>query len=399
MTISANNVIVDFEEYIIAGGRTGIVIPNGISGVTLRNGTVAMITGTAIVIGENCSNITIEDMKFSQCGAGVLEILGTSTTNSSRDIIFQGCVIQSCCTAPSATMAISGNYVTNLFLNDVRILNSGNSVASLSMIKFTNSSRCIFFVVGVAASSAFNFTGFEFQNCDTMLLKECRLANNFADSTSGLFTGLEFTGTCNNNLSTDVLILTNSSGGDNIAFNVDGVAESITLGQSRIVGNYSKNGDIFGLRFKGYGTPSSNNSNAASNTVIFSNKTDGSGKIAAGFFIDRADNSIIDNCKVAFQQASAGIGYGMLFTGAGGGDSWSIQLSEFIKNMGDSDVNSYGVSIDSGTDNLFIKNFAYDNGDLAVNQMNGISTGSISQLTPDNLNNAQTPWANIVVTG
>ena len=400
ITVSANNVTIDFEEYIIAGGKTGIVILDGISGVTLRNGTVAMITGTAIVIGKNCSNITIEEMKFSQCGAGVLEVLGTSTAISSRDIIVQDCVIQSCCTSPSATAAISGNYVANLFLNDIRILNSGNNSATLSMIKFTNSNRCIFFVVGIAASTALNFTGFDFQNCETMLLKECRLANNIADSTSGLFTGLSFTGTCVNNLSSDVLILTNSTGGDFVGFNVDGTAESLTLGQSRIVGNYSRNGNMYAFRYKGYGTPSSNHSNAISDTIVFRNRTDGSSKIAAGIVIDDADKSIIADCKFDFQEASAGSAYGMLFTTTGGGgNDWVIQTSEFIKNIGDSDANSYGVSIDSGTNNLFTKNFAYDNGSLAANQMNGVSTGSVSQLTPDNLNNAQTPWANIVVNG
>lgn len=395
VTVSANNVTIDFNEKIIAGGDTGILILEGISGVTLRNGTVASLTGTGIVIEQNCSNITIENMKFSQCASGVMDVKGTSTDNAVSDVVVESLIAQSCCLSPLAQSAISASYTSNLFLNSVRVLNSGNDSASLNMYNFDNCDRFVLFAVGVASSRALNFVGFNFTNCNTILTKECRVANNWADLTSGDLTAFNFTGTCCDNIFSEALVLTNSCGGDCIGFNMEGKSEAISISLTRIVGNYTQNGNFCGFRFAGTGAV--NRDNAINETFVVNNTSDGSGAEAAGIVVDGSDRGLVNHCIISFQQSHNGSGYGMLFTSTGG-DSWSVNDSQFIKNQGNSDANSYGIRVVGGTGNLFIKNFAFDNGNTAANQMNGVSTGSITELNTDNLNNAQSPWANIVVT-
>lgn len=85
--ITQSNVTLNLNETIITQASTNstlnlnaIVIDPGLSNIIIFNGTISGISGTGIVIGDGCSDITIKNVQITNCVQGGLTAIGTSSS-------------------------------------------------------------------------------------------------------------------------------------------------------------------------------------------------------------------------------------------------------------------------------------------------------------------------------
>ncbi|MGE4169016.1 MAG: hypothetical protein AB7E68_05675 [Candidatus Babeliales bacterium] len=436
--ISASNVIFDLSENTISLGSNGIVIDPGISNVTVRNGRITQIINNGISIGDGCVNINLDNIEIMQCGnnavrvnqacSGVfmtnlallgtnksaisvdhdaktiqgntlkigtcagsaIELLGTSTGNVVRDILLDNVITMSVCLSPLYTKAIRVDYGLNVILRNITMVNSGNKYNQLNLIGFNNCYQCTVAQVAASGNSGTSLTGINLSSTTSTIVQGVNLVNN--NSLSGNLTGFLFANYSSNNLIALCRVLTSSAtGGNAIGYCAESTSERTIFRDCDIAALMGTNVTGFDLHDNG----SLGSFNLLEGCqVVNCLATTGS---FVGFNIDGCDKGTVFDSVASYNSALLGRSVGLLFKTPSGGNRWNINQCKFVRNYGMDDNNSYGVLIEAGVENLFVKNFAFDNGQLANTQMQGVPLGSITQLTTDNLNSADTPWANIII--
>lgn len=389
ITITTNNVILDLGEHAIAGGINGIKINEGLSNIIIRNGAISNVTNAGISIDQNCSSITLQKLKLKNCITRGIEILGTSTINAVTELTIEGLRIESCALSPLSDSVVFMSYVTNLMLLSIQLVNNGNALANISLLKFNECTDCLAQVIFALTNHGNSMNGAEYTNPVNCVIRDSIIANNVA--MTGDLIGVKLMGTSIGNAFRHLAIFNNTAGGQSCGLDLGDNSVSTIVSDCQIV--ELTGGSSFGYAVHG--------SNSVKNVIGRSSAlnleaTDTNG-ISAGFYIDGANAGTIAECVSSYNFAPAGTAYGIFFNTTNGGANWNINENKIVRNQGSNDSNSFGIYASSGTNNLFIKNFAYDNGLTAGNQMLGVPFGSVSQLNTNNINNAPSAWSNIVI--
>ncbi|MEX0940429.1 MAG: hypothetical protein WDZ41_03645 [Candidatus Babeliales bacterium] len=392
--IQANNVSLDLNESVVSSFFDGIVIKAGVSGVSVKNGTIAGVNGSGVIIEEGCRSIQFIDITIAQCNGSAIELRGTGTDVSQAisNIGLQNLTV-SACALVTATNVIKISFGDNIFFNNTIINNSGNvNVDEINVCCLSDTSACL--VSNILMTNNF---GLEL-NCLHLIHTESSLVQRFNilshQSLLNDLKGFILTDSCTGN-NLDACNILSSSATNNI------IGFEVTNGSNRNIFNNCnavvlRGGvDVIGFDICGTVSPTDIVANifercaAADNIAITGTNI--------GFRVNRANDSIINGSSSVDNAASQGLAIGLHVTDLGG-ESWSFSRNSFLRNTGLDDANSFGIRDESGLINLYLQNFAFDNGNTAGNQMMGVPLGSQVQLNTGNLNTANTPWSNVAIT-
>ena len=396
LVIDADNVIIDLNQHIVGGGTRGIVIANGHSNIRIKNGAIA-VAAIGLSIQDNCSSIGIENVGLSLCAARAIEMVGTSTGGVS-DIILNGVAVRRCSSGPAADAVIHIENGDNVTINRGSITNCGTILRDIALLRIQDSVECNCISLIMLNNEVRSLIGIDVVNSNNCKFQRCNISTSNVVGSPGNFTGIRLTGTQQvSNLFSKCSILDNTCDNEFIGFDIQNNSKGTIIGKSGVTENRAQTLAI-AYRVSGTGSPSSTMGTIFSEDNAVRNSASDINALVAGFQIQRADEGTIRKCISSYNEAEQGEAHGILFESGFGGNEWTLLENEIIGNVGNSAANSFGINVATGSDNLFVKNVAFDNGAISANQMAGIAAGSIQQLNPSNLNSATSPWSNIVVT-
>jgi hypothetical protein len=432
--ITSSNVTLDLNEHIIAGGINGVVVDPNLTNIIIRNGIITNVYNDAISIGENCSSIQIYDVDIASCGNGInlakglenglvkscnfnkvsanslsvaedsfnikmtdlsfidcggpaIELLGTSIAQKVKDIILEQITVASTGFLSTSSQVLSVNYGENIALRSITINNCINQSNDLEVLKLENCELCILTGVNMSGSKGKSVAGLSLVNTQSSIFYSCNVVNSQA--LNGDFEGILSENSSNNFFSYCKVLTSSATNGDAYGFNFKDPSEENVFRDCDVASLQGNN--VYGFDFNSQTEVLEFNIFERCN-VIRSLAVTGT---TIGFNIGNASKGTFLMSAASYNSAPSGTSIGMYITS---GDRWTINECKFVRNIGDSDTNSFGIKVETGVGNIFSQNFAFDNGNTAANQMNGVPNGSVTQLNPNNLNTADGPWANIVVT-
>lgn len=392
IVIAANDVTLDLAGHIITStGSDGIVIEPGLQNIKIMNGTISNVPGTGLVVGEGCSNISINSINILSCDTAAMDFRGTSGNEIIRSRLSNIQISQSS-TSVTASEVIHLNYTYDFQWQTGFIVENGNVSAPLSVVKIENSNRCSFLSVRVRdniASSLICFDCATSQNCS---FRSCIVVDN--SGVSG-FTGFLFNGSTS----------------------INHICESCEVSSNLVTGSLT--GPLYGYRFvqaqgiKLSGCSAFNNVN--SGTLATSH--------IFGFYLDQAQACSFMRCNAFYNTApNAGAHNAAgFFIGTTGGAGTGVKRCTFIGNeatgnASNSDSTSFGFLATSGAlgnqFNAYISNRAYLNGVLTpivetqiiADQSTGSNPGgvpfnSVKSQTIDKLNGIYDRVSNLRIGG
>lgn len=391
VTIAADNVKVDLDGHIIAGGATGIVINPGVSNVQIKNGVVAGVAEAGISVGAGCSNIVFSDLVIQGCGQRGIELLGSSTAMIS-EVVFSNIRVQSCCIASSGDYGVFINYGKNILFDDIKLVNNVNSSKNISLIRFEDSIQCLGQKVYAINNTGSSLVVFDYINPTNCSLRDSIATNNKAIGVAGSLDGFKFTGTATGNIIARCTVLGCVANGNAHGFDLGSNAFSNIIRGCEVA---ELHGDrVCGFVISGTGSPSSSYRNIFEDCSVLNGEAENN--FSAGFVINGADAGTISKSNVSHNSSKFGSCIGMWFMGVGG-NHWNISNNSIVRNIGIDDSSSFGIKADAGLNNLFLQNFAFDNGQTGTHQMVGVPSGSVAEETVTTINNITVPWSNVVI--
>jgi hypothetical protein len=393
ITIQANNVDLNLNGKIVAGGLNGIKVKSGFSNIRIRNGFIAQVTNSGISIEDNCNAVEISDIGIAQCGGRAIEIVGTGPSALVKNVAIYDVTCNACCLSPLSSQVFLVQYGNNVVMRGSAILSSGNTTNAIDVVRFENSSDCLLQSVLLKSNFGAGLTG-----CTLDASDACFFAN--VDFSTGLalsqtFTGFKLTNSSSaNGFSVCRVVSCTALAGDATGLEISEGSISNVFSEVNIGG--IEGNSVYGFHISGVGTPSNTNNNLFGDCAVVSCKARSGDAI--GFFVSRADDSAIGRSQFLGQRAPNGIAAGIRFASGTGGDNWSLIDNRIARNLGSSDANSYGMFMETGTSNIFVLNRAFDNGATAANQYSGVPAGSISLVNASSINTVSAPWTNIGIT-
>lgn len=188
--ITTSNIVIDLGGNIfrqdpantIPGFKCFTIAPN-ISNVTIRNGTIAGFTGTAITVSDGCFDIFFDNITIAACVdagiylAGQTGIMDIAIKNTNIANIMPG--------TASVTAGIHGVNIARMRISNcyfegnefVPVLQAaGIHLENSSVFEFTNNRA-------VGQQGVQFASGFMFENCTEGIIKDCL---SYANNTSGV---------------------------------------------------------------------------------------------------------------------------------------------------------------------------------------------------------------------
>jgi hypothetical protein len=396
VTITTSNVNLNLGNRALLGGNNGIVIDSGLTNISISDGYIANVLGSGIIVGQDCSIINIKNMIFGYCAERAIDIQGSSTANNVRTVFFENITTFSSSFSPLATAVFNADFAHELYFKNCIFLNNGSSLPSIGIMRFNHCSECQ--VAGLQCNSNMGYavTGIDLIHGENNIFLGCSFIDNVAAGSGGASIGVRLSGNALYNAFGNCLMLTNSAQeGNSFGFYLDYSSQKNIFQNCQIGSLYSYDNAI-GFLVTGSGVPSNTFDNIFVN-IDLANMFALTGS-SLGWFIDNADNCSIESAQVAYLQSNSLVSAAIMFSDPVGGSEWHVRNSSFVHNKGFNDANSYGVFVQTGTNNFFVKNYASNNGIIPANQFNGVPINSVSQVTLDNLNTVFSPFTNLAVT-
>ncbi|HEX2977588.1 MAG TPA: right-handed parallel beta-helix repeat-containing protein [Candidatus Babeliales bacterium] len=327
--IEVGDVVVDLGGHAFTqdpnnfvGGFSGVVISPNLTNVTIRNGSIRSLTGKAIIVGEGCTDIRIENIDVSTCYDGGIIINGVSI-NPVKDIVVDNCLVSSCTgSEASTTYGIRVSNGENITIKNCTIKgNDGGTVSSGFGISLEacDSSRIEDTVAHNNGGNALG-VGVSLFQCQWTTVNNCSVFNTIARAVSSRATGLLINQSSHTTISNCAVKHTNNSLGEAYGYQlIDGSDNLCILCQSL------------------------NNASAT---------------IASGFYLNGTETkSSLLKCKSRLNDGGvAGVGYGILIDGPQNCDIWYNQV---IANSGST---GFGLTdTTSNSNNLIVGNLAFQN--------------------------------------
>ena len=281
--ITCDHVTLDLSGHLVnqdptssATGLIGILIRPGLSDIIVKNGTVGPLDGTGIVVQEDCTEITLEDLTVSDCTEGGISLIGTSEKPIS-DVTVKSNAVMSCGSNKSTNaIGLSATYVNALTI-EASSFNRQNNGAQASIGLFLSQCQS----AGITSCSCNNNSGLLqgkgvwLDQCTNCRLNECTIIQNGSteNDTSAIGYGLHTTN------STNILCIGSTIAG---AFSLGGSAAGIRADECSNIGIL--------------------------NSICVENIGN---TVAAGYLLDSSDGSAILNSIAEGTQALSGSAYGI----------------------------------------------------------------------------------------
>ena len=372
LVIDADDVIIDLNQHRVAGGTNGVVIASGRRNIQILNGFVENLSISGLSIHDTCSAVLIQNIEFSNCESRAIELLGTDTGGIS-DVFFDNIFIDNCGIGLSSDAVIHMEGCSNVVIDSGKLMNSGAVSNDIVLFRLQDSLGCESKEFSMINNQGASLVGIDVINSSNCQFSNCSLINSYAIGSPGNFTGVRVTGTQQiANIFSECLILSNTCDNEFIGFDIQENSEGNIVNKSKVHDNLGENVAV-AFRISGTGTPSSTVNILFDENSAVRNSAPSVNAVAAGFQIRRADNGVIQNSVASYQLAEQGEAYGILFESGLGGDKWLLSNNEVIGNTGSSDANSFGISFETGSDNILVDNLSCQNGDIMANQLSGIS--------------------------
>ena len=198
--ITASNIIVDFLGHnfsqdpstLTFTGLSAIVISPNLSNITIKNATISQITGTGVIVGAGCTQITIDNITTFSCNLCGIDLQGVAGNQINNSEI-SNCLISSCCQSISGSYALSIVQCNQTNVDNCRFYNNGNSSNQISIIKMDTYSQSV--MQNIIASSNTGGTSlitFDFYNAvQQVVLQGCKIFNSVATLPSSTTIGYE----------------------------------------------------------------------------------------------------------------------------------------------------------------------------------------------------------------
>lgn len=372
--ISVSDVIVDLSSYPIKHIKSGggenfncIEVEEGLSNITIKNGSINAFDGTGIKIKQNCYGVTISNVNIRGCGNTGISI--EKSDNVTLDNVNITHTFGTNSLATDGSIAAKMNSCKSFFVKDSEFSNSKSTDKACIGMLLTNCSSFIFSNCIFNNNSGVEGFGVKATNCKSNTFKQCILEQN--NGTTGGANGI-YLEESNNNYFEDCKAQSNKSNSNlasgfkleissqNKFLNCE-ASEQVSTTTSA-VGFHSNNSK--GNYFK-YCTSRSNTSGSGASSMgcgfylggtekyarILESETCvncGSGNTGCGIFLDGAQYCVVKACNLYFNNGS---------------------------------TNGYGIR-DSATSstNLYMKNIAYGNQDSTTNKK---INNYYSKLSPD----------------
>jgi hypothetical protein len=392
IVIAVSNVTLDLGGYNVSTSDfDGIVINPGLQNIKIVNGTIRDLQGTGIIVGEGCTNIYIDNIIFLNCVQGALDFQGSLGNEINRTYIAD-LDISETSTALDGGEVIHLNYVNDFELYNVNIIEVGNVVAPLSVVKIENSNRCELGGIQIRRSIASSFTGFECIASQNCRFRGCSIIDNSADTD---FIGFSFDGSAAtqnrcNNCDVSGNSITNSSAGPMYGYKLT-ESSLVTVKRCTFADNTNLGASATSHVF-GYYLDQAQQCSIVSNGAYYNSAPNAGGHMVAGFFMG----------------TTGGAGTGVKLCG--------IVHNSAVGNASDLDASSFGFLASSGVDgnelNVYVNNIAYLNGLTAPiieaqivsdqgigSNPGGIPFNSVKSQTIDKLNGISDRVSNLRIGG
>ncbi len=406
--IKTNNVKLDLNKRIVAQVTStpdvvGILVDSGLSGIEIKNGNIVNIMGTGIQIQDGVSILNMHDISFKDCticavdlaGTGSGDFVETGTGGTIHSGILKNIYMSMCATDDAATSPFDLKRIDNFMMDNIVINKCGNIDSPIKLARFLQATECQLIGLKLVDNIGSSLYGFDLETCEDLIFAGCRIVNNDAYAAEEDFIGIRLSENSKSNIFKSCLILNNiSKNGNLIGLSLEDNSEANFFHRFKVIEN--EGDSVIGCKIAGTGLPSNSFNNMFEKNYILRNKAL-VGDIT-GYLISNADGGVFKNCIVGYNSAEFGVATGILFEFGTGGDNWAIRKCEIFKNIGNTSANSFGIDLQTGSDNFFVQNVVFENGTLSANQMNGVPAGSITTVNPTNLNTATAPWTNIVIT-
>lgn len=390
--INSSDVILDLGGNTImqsggSSGERGIEIAAGLQNVTIQNGTILAMTGTGILINQNCSNIIIKNVTIRGCQSRGIELSG-SAGNPINDCRINNCLILQCFANDTLPcIGIAATQCNRLTLDIVAINNSGNATINFTGVRLLTCTACDMSTIRIWGNIGAAMMGFDIDDTVQSMFTDCSIKNN--DPVSGsTFTGFNLasiSATTQYNMFQRCFTLNNTADSATcIGFSLtDGVSNNI-FNQCIVLGNAANtSGDMFGVSLSG-ATCMQNEfiqCNIMANTGV-ANAND-----VSGIQIESGTNyGLIKNCIIAFNTTSAtGTAESRgIFFAATVGLNWVIMNNLTMRNrplggsVASQNSRASGIFVTSGPagNSLFTRNIGFVNGATPARQLNGIPSGT-----------------------
>ena len=238
ISITKNNTFLDLNNKAITANKIGYIaigIADGVSGVTIKNGTFEDFE-SAIIIGKNTTDLTFENLTIRGCSHtdGAIRFKGTAE-HFHNLVCFNNIRIYK-----STARAFTCSNIRNLHLNNITCCsNIVPTSTSLISIHSCNNIR----MQNITANNdqrTGGTTGLEFTNCRDIVLQESLFSNN-SDSLDGSYTiGIKI----NNSdhmliVNTDINNLTQAKSGIEITDSKNIDLEDVTISNCSSGSNHS----------------------------------------------------------------------------------------------------------------------------------------------------------------
>jgi hypothetical protein len=398
--IKTSNVILDFNEHLVLQnpfvpfpGINGITIDPNLQNIKIRNGTVALVTGTGIAVGEGVTGILLENMVVSLCATRGIEFMGTAGNPIERGGLNNITVVD-CCQGPVGDFGILLQHVKGIKVDNIIFDVNGSSNNNVSVFRFNSVSAGSFSNIingrniGNTQLRVFDFT--ELKDC---LFERCFVGGNCAFGMDAEVIAFDFRidGSSRNNIFRDCISFSNSAtvlGGSMIGFGVRKGNDDNNFFDCTVVDN-SAHRDCIGFLFENI------RANLALQSVI-SNNVSEVGMSMGCFVSSCTDLNISDatiNEEISLSSTAIGVevinSFECFFKG-----------NTVRKSQGLSNATSYGfrkAPAGSTFNNSFVNNTAIRNGidnSLSDNQFNGIPGSAQTIVRDQNTNSVLRPLSN-----
>lgn len=192
ITVSANQVVIDLQNHVFQQDPTnqiasliGIKIMPGVNRVTIQNGNIKNLTGTAIEIGDGCTGIQLRNLQLTGCNSAGVNFLGTITGISFIQI--SDCIILTCSGSNgSPAYGMRAGKLTqcllenNIFTGNDAVLSSsgyGCYISSSTGLNFNNNL--------VSGNGGFEIgVGLYLEHCDNAFIRNSIFNANMSRSSS-----------------------------------------------------------------------------------------------------------------------------------------------------------------------------------------------------------------------
>jgi hypothetical protein len=355
ISIETNNVTLILNDKTIFSDQAhldtvAIRIKSGLSNIIIQRGTINLITGTGIVIEENCTNIAIRDTLITNCKRGGIE------ATSCEDCIFSNLYISQCHNNDS-TKNIYGIKLTNPKNSNLKTLlvrSIKNQYKDAYGIYINNAKSTILELCETKIIEGKNSYGTYHINSKAGGLVNC-YSNNIS-ATNGDAYCFYFKNNTNLDQSKSFAESATSLTGNVYGFYMEaGKHKKLFNCTSRDCSANGGTGSAYGIFYTNGNNNDFDSCLSSGNEGGVSTTSEGAGiKLCAS-----EKNSSIKNSKFTSNSSQAGKAYGIFLES--GIKSCLIEDNEVITNSGF--INGYGI-LDANTmsKNVYTGNFAYANG-------------------------------------